>query len=493
MPAHPDQAVFFIENLKHDRGKWAGRPFKLLPFQDEFTRKVFELDKKGRRKVQRSLFGIARKNGKSTWGAALALTLLVCDGERGGEVIGAAAKKEQAKIIMETAKRMVRYSNINGVPLSKYLTIRRDGIYFPELDSRYIVVSADGEKEHGLNPHAVIIDEWHALGMRRDLIDALVTAQGARENPLLIGLTTAGPSPKGSCYEEYRYMQQVNSGVINDPQFHGVWHEADKSLDIDNPLAWEQANPAIDTAVSRPWLAKQAADVLSGRLPEYTFRRLHLNQWTTALERWLPRKKWEACGGPPDFTDGQEITIALDAALRRDSFGVAMVGRSRGWIDGEDGLTIPADVANVRVRAFIPEEEGEYIDQEDVRIFLMGLSGLYRIKKVLYDPAYMTLFAQQLSDAGLPMEPFPQQGEKMVEATETLQKMVITERVRHGNERVLDEQLAGVAVSETERGVRISKRKSADRIDTVIAMIMALHEEFGDDGGDEETYFAGIA
>lgn len=493
MPASPDQVMWFCNNLRHDRGKWAGKPFIQLPWQEDFTRSIFALNRQGRRKIQRALMGVARKNGKSTYGAALALALLTIDGERGGEVISAAGKKEQAKIIMETAKRMVRYSRIDGVPLTQFLVIRRDGIYFPETDSRYIVVSADGEKEHGLNPHAVLIDEWHVLAEKRDLIDALVTAQGARENPLLIGFSTAGPSPKGSLYDEYRYMKQVHSGVINDPQFHGVWYEADRDLEIDNPRAWEQANPSIDAAVSRQWLGKQAQNVLAGRQSEYTFRRLQLNQWTTAMERWLPRKRWEACARRPEINDGGEIVIALDAALRRDSFGVCVLHRSRGWVEGEDGLTIPADVANIRVRAFVPEEDGEYIDQEDVRVFLMGLAGIYRVKKILYDPAYMTLFAQQLADSGLPMEPFPQNGDRMTAATETFQRLVLAGRMAHGGDRVLDEQLAGVAVAETDRGVRISKRKSADRIDTVIATVMAVGYEFGEEEEPEFTPHVGVA
>lgn len=483
----PERALWFMSQLRLDKGKWAGQPLELMPWQVDFSNKLFALDRQGRRKIQRALLGVARKNGKSGFGAALALTLLVCDGEAGGEVIGAAAKRDQARLIMETAKRMVRYSRINGRPLSDFLEIRRDAIYFPELDARYIVVSADGEREHGLNPSVVLIDEWHALGERRDLIDALITAQGAREDPLLIGFSTAGPAPKGSLYDEYRYAQQVNGGFINDPQFLGVWYEADKDLPIDSHEALAQANPSLGVTVSEDWLAKAAADVLSGRAPEYVFRRLHFNQWTSAMERWLSRAKWDECSEEPEFPEMSEIVIALDAALRRDSFGVAWVRKAPGWqTDPETGLTTPADVAHVRVRAFVPEEDGEYIDQEDVRTFVMGLANRYRVKKVLYDPAYMTLFAQQLADAGLPMEPFPQSGEKMVRATETFQRLVLQTRMRHGADRTLDEQLAGVAVSETDRGVRISKRKSADRIDTVIATIMACEAEFGEEDSAED-------
>lgn len=482
-----------MEQLCLDKGRWAGRPMQLLPWQTEFIQGLFALDRRGRRKVKRALQGVARKNGKSGWGAALALTMLVCDGERGAEVVGAAAKRDQARLILETAKRMVKYTRIQGRPLSDFLQVRRDAIYYPELDSRYIVVSADGEKEHGLNPSTVIVDEWHALGTKRDLIDALITAQGARENPLLIGLTTAGPAPKGSCFEEYTYLRRWEQGIINDPEFFGVWFEADRELDVTDERGWEQANPSIDAIVSRDWLRKAAADVVAGRMPEFTFRRLHLNQWTSALERWLQRNKWEKCGElPVHMPEGATITIALDAALRRDSFGVAWVHRSQAWAENEAGLSVPADIANLKVRAFVPEHDGDYIDLEEVRTFVMGLCARFHVDKVLYDPAYMTLFAQQLGEAGIPVEPFPQSGDKMVMASETFQRLVLSARLAHGNDRTLDEQLAGVAVSETDRGVRVSKRKSADRIDTVVAAMMACAHVFEDEDDEDEGPIAFI-
>lgn len=480
----PEKAIWFMSQLRLDKGKWAGQPLKLMPWEIDFSNRLFKLNRKGRRDIQRALLGVARKNGKSGFGAALGLTLLVCDGEAGGEIIGAAAKRDQAKLIMETAKRMVRYSSINGRPLSDFLEVRRDAIYFPELDARYIVVSADGEKEHGLNPSVVLIDEWHALGDKRDLIDALVTAQGAREDPLLIGFSTAGPAPRGTLYDEYKYALQIALGTVNDPSFLGVWYEADSDLAVDDPKGWKQANPSVGITVHRDWLAKAAADVVSGRAPEYVFRRLHLNQWTSALERWLDRRKWESGFGDFDLPDGTEIVISIDAALRRDSFGVGWMARERGWAESEEGLSIPADLAKVRVKAFVPEEDGEYIDQEDVRTFIMGLASRYVVTKVLYDPAYMTLFAQQLSEAGLPMEPFPQSGDRMVRATETFQRLVLSERFKW-LDRVLDEQLAGVSVSESDRGVRVSKRKSMERIDTVVCAIMCC-DEFSEEeaGGD---------
>lgn len=493
MPASPELARRFISQLSHTKGKWAGKPFNILPWQDDLIERVFALRPDGRRRVRRAYVQTARKSGKSEIGAALALTLLVCDAEPGGEVVGAAAKRDQARLILDTAKRMVKYGKIGGVPLSKYLTVRRDGIYFDELDAKYYIVSADGEREHGLNPHAVIFDEVHSLGDKRDLWDALETAQGAREDPLIVSFTTPGPIPRGVAYDEYVYAQKVLRGVINDPEFLGIIYEADRALDIDDPVAWQQANPSYPITPGHDWLAAKAAAVLAGRSPEYVFRRLQLSQWTTALERWLPRKQYEACGRPAVIPDGAEVWIGVDAALRRDTFGISIVFIDEEFVENEAGLAVPQKVAHVIVRAFTPDEEGEYIDQEEVRTFLMGLAARYRVQKIAYDPAYMTLFAQQCAEAGLPMEPFPQSPERMSAATETFQRMILSERVRHGNERTFDEQVANLGVVSTDRGVRISKRKSGGQIDAVAAFVMALQLAIGDDvPGTELNDFAEI-
>lgn len=211
---------------------------------------------------------------------------------------------------------------------------------------------------------------------------------------------------------------------------------------------------------------------------------------TSALERWLPRAKWEACGGPVTIPDGADVWIGVDAALRRDSFGVALFFVERGWTEDESGLSIPADIGHLKVWAFVPAEDGDYIDQEDVRTHIMGLAARYNVQKLLYDPAYMTLFAQQLEEGGLNIEPFPQSPERMMRATETFQRIVLNERLRHGNDRTIDEQVASLGIRESDRGVRISKSKSGGRIDAISAAVMCIEEAFGGEEDPQDFFFA---
>lgn len=487
MPASDaDEVLWVIRQLVHTKGKYAGKPFRLFEFQEDFVRALLATNREGRRKISRALYGIARKNGKTELIAALAIALMICERERGGEIVAAAAKRDQARLILDAAKRMVWWSKIGGRKLEDFIVVRRDGLYLPELDTTWKIVSADGEKEHGLNPSIVLFDEYHAQGEKTDLTDALDTAQAAREDPLFIMLTTAGPSRRGVCFNEYKHNKAVQTGLINDPSFLGVWYESDPVTDIDDEASWEAANPGLDTIVQRDYLRKQIKKVETGRMSEFTFRRLHRNEWTNALERFIPLRKWQAGHGDASIPPGSEIVVGLDAALRRDTFGVAWVARKQAWLEDESGLTIPADVALTRVRAFTPEEEGDYIDLEDVRLFLHGLAGMYNIKKVLYDPAYMTLFAQQLTEAGFDCEPYPQSPELMTRATETFQRLILSGR-HMWQDAVYDEHLAATGIRETDRGIRISKSKSG-RNDCVVAAAMALQYEFGDEQEEQEDF-----
>jgi phage terminase large subunit-like protein len=473
-----DRAIDFISNLRNTKGKFAGSPFHVYDFQEELIRRLCAKNRRGRRKVNEALYGVARKNGKTELIAALALVFLVLDEEPGGEVVVAAGKRDQARLLFSAASKMVRTSTVYGRPLSDFLTVRRDAIYFPELDARLYPVSADAQNEQGLNPHVAIVDELHvAAEKNRDLYDALQTATGAREDPLVLSLTTAGPVPSGPCYDLYKYGLEVAGGTRTDPNFAMIWHEAPPDLEVDDPAAWAAANPALDRFLFRENIERDAKAVKDGRAPEYVFRRLRLNQWTTAVERWLPHLRWKACETPPSIPDDAPLYVGIDAAISRDTFGIS-------WVWVEEAVEVngaQTSVAHVRVKKFEAAREGDYIDPADVEMFILGLASRHPLLEVAYDPAYMGLLASALADRGVPMVPFPQSADRMTKATETLQRLVLDQRIRHGADPDLDSQMAGVGTSITERGVRISKRRSGLKIDCVVALAMALDRALGEE------------
>lgn len=488
--ADAEEVIWIVEQLVHVKGELARTPIRLEEFQKEFIREMLKLDtgEPPRRQYRRILYGIARKNAKSTLIAALAIALLICEREAGMDIIVASGKREQAHIILDIAKGMVNYSKIGGVSLETFLTVRRDGIYFQELDASMRVISSEGKTAHGLNPSIVIIDELHVFGEDDELLAALDTAQGSRRNPLHISLTTAGPIREGPLWDEYVHLQKIKDGEIEDPRFLGIWYEGADGCEIDDWDEIEAANPGLGTIVYREFIESQIQLVKTGRLSENQFRRLHLNQWTSALENFIPIEFWRACKGETAIEDGEGIVIAMDAAIKRDTFGIAWVHREEWLVETEEGTELAEDHGILRARYF-EAGEGQYIDLEEVRVFVMGLANLYPVSAVLYDPAYMTLMAQQLAEAGLPMEPFPQSSERMTRATETLQRMILSNRMRW-SDACLNEQLAATAIRESERGVRISKMNSG-RNDTIVCAAMALDWEFGDEEEEQDDFLIG--
>lgn len=485
-PASPQTYKRFISTLTTTTGKWAGRPFELRPFQENIIDRIFrrERDEEGviRRAVREAVIGVGRKNGKTELIAALALASLVIEGERGGLVVIAAAKREQAALLLTAAKRMVHQSKINGRPMADFIKVRRDHIYFPELDAKLMTIAADAQKEHGLNPHLVIVDEGHATMQKdRELYDTLLTAQGAREDPLAIVITTAGPAPTGPMYDLYKYGREIQEGKRQDPHFEFIWYEAPEGAAVDDETAWKAANPALGEFLPIEFFRKTARAVMSGRMPEFMFRRLHMNQWTSAHERWLPFSKIEAGGRlDPHFPEGCEVTIGLDAAISRDTFGVVMI-REDDVIDE----TNPDPLVHVRAKRFVPDVEGGYIDPDEVVTYILGLGAQFYIRKVVYDPAYMQMVAVRLSERGIICEPFPQSAAKMERATEVFQRLFLDERIIHGNDSNLLDHIAAIAVKPTERGVRMSKLKALMPTDLAVALAMCLDDLYGEEIADD--------
>jgi phage terminase large subunit-like protein len=437
--------------MRHSKGRWAGAAFNPRPWETEAVADLFRIGPNGRRVHREGLLGVARKSGKTTWTAGLALGLLVLEGQPGGDIIGAAGKKDQARLMLDEAKRMVKRSTIGGRPLSEFLVVQRDGIYNPELDARYKVVSADAEMEQGLNPNIVIIDELH-VQPNPDLYEALSTAQGAWEDPLLLSITTAGVGKRGICWDRYR------AGLAgDDPEFWFRWYEATAGCDLDDRSAWAQANPGYPDVPDDRYLLGQLR-----RTTEGAFRRLHLNQWTSVIEQWLPADDWNATAAEPLIPAGAPVVVAVDAATARDTFAVVVV-----HVD-------PAGVPHALLRVFPKDPLTNLIPHTAVLDYLLACAVRYRVLTYGGDPAYMTLLANQLAERGLAWTPYAQSDEKMLIASEVLQEVVLARSLRRGDDAWWDEQMADTATRETDRGVRISKGRSGGKNDAIVALAMGL-------------------
>lgn len=237
--------IEFIERFcKHSKGEWAGKPVTLELFQKAFISALFGfVDKEtGLRQYREAMFYVARKNGKSTMLAGIALYMLVADLEAGAEIYSAATKRDQARLIFEEAYNMVKQSP----QLRELLKKRKGDLYFANTFSRFEALSKDSGSMDGLNAHCVIIDELHGV-KDRNLYEVLKQSQSARRQPLLIMITTAGTVRECIFDEMYATACNIVDGVFKDDTFLPILYELDGREEWTQPEAWQKANPALGT------------------------------------------------------------------------------------------------------------------------------------------------------------------------------------------------------------------------------------------------------
>ncbi|WP_436950646.1 terminase large subunit [Staphylococcus xylosus] len=241
--AKANRAIKFIETFcKHSKGELAGKPLKLALFQRAYVSALFGfVDKEtGYRRYTESFFFVARKSGKSTMLAAIALYMLMADGESGSEVYSVASKRDQANILFDQAHEMIKQSP----DLNKNIRKRKADLYFPHNFSKMQSLGKNSNSLDGLNAHLVVIDELHSI-QDRNLYEVMKQSQSARTQPLLIMITTAG-THRGTIFDDlYEYACNVVDGNFEDDNFLPIMYELDHKAEFKMPDRWQKANPAL--------------------------------------------------------------------------------------------------------------------------------------------------------------------------------------------------------------------------------------------------------
>ena len=235
--------IRFIEKMcKHSKGKWAGQPIVLQLWQKAFIEALFGFVDKdtGIRKYKKGLLFVGRKNGKSVIDSALGLYMFTKDGEGGAEIYSVATQREQAKIVWEEAKRMVKKSPA----LLKRIRTLVTGMYFDATESTFKALASESNSLDGLNSHFVIADEVHAW-KDKNLLDVMFDSMSAREQPMLLETSTMGTIRENVFDNEYEYASNLIEGKIQDETLLPVIYELDSVDEWQNEISWYKANPRI--------------------------------------------------------------------------------------------------------------------------------------------------------------------------------------------------------------------------------------------------------
>ena len=495
-----DRAVSFIEDfITHTKGELAQKPMKLEDWQiNDIIKPLFgwKHKKNDLRRYRTCYVEIPRKNGKSTLAAAIALYILFADSERGAEVYSCAGDRAQASIIFNIAKSMVE----NSYELTKRAEVYRTSIINPTKGNTYKALSADAKLQHGHNAHAILFDELHTQP-NRELWDTMKTSTGARRQPLLIALTTAGSSKTDGniCWEVHDYAIKVRDGVIEDDSFLPVIYCADDEDDIQSEDIWKKANPNYGISVKKDYIRGEAK--LASELPSYenAFRRLHLNQWTTNETKWLNDTQWMSCDKEVnlDFLKGRECYGGLDLASTRDLSALTLVfPMDDGSVHVLPFYWLPEVTAQERARkdkvpyiqwakeGYIQLTEGDVQDYDYIRHTINELALKYRIVSISFDRWNSSQLVNNLQDDGATLSPFGQGYASMSAPTKEMEKMVLKKNVVHGGNPVLRWQVQNVQLRTDPAGnVKIDKSKSSEKVDGVVSLVMGIGEWMTNDTG----------
>lgn len=497
-----DKAVaFFSECLTHVTGEWRGQPFILADWQSKIVREIFGWKRKdGTRKYRTVFIAVPRKAGKTTLAAGIALYFLYCDGEPGAQVINAAADRDQAALCFEAAQGMVKAEPA----LDTRSKVYRRSIVVPNTGSAYKVISSEAYSKHGMSCSYIGADELHAWASR-ELWDVLTTSTGARRQPLSVVTTTAGYDRHSLCFELWDYAIKVRDGIIEDETFLPVIFAADKEDDWTDPATWAKAHPGLGVTVKIDYFEQEVAKAKA--LPSYenTFRRLLLNQWTEQDTRWLSMDAWDACNEALPNLDGATCYAGLDLSSTTDITALVLGFQKGGKVFVKPYFWIPEDGIEQRVRrdrvpydvwvkqGLIETTSGAVIDYEFIRAKVNTLAEQYQIKEISIDRWNANQLSTQLAGDGFEVFGFGQGFVSMAAPTKELERLIMGRELAHGGNPVLRWMASNVSTEMDAAGnIKPSKKKSTERIDGIVASIMAIGRMnlslAGDDFHNFETF-----
>ncbi len=486
-----DRAVRFIENLKHTKGRWAGKRFWLLPWQEQIIRDVFGVvDAHGNRQFRTAYVEIPKKNGKSELAAAVALYLLYADNEPSAEVYGAAADRQQASIVFDVARQMVDMTPAL-VKRSKIMAAGKRIVNYSN-GGYYQVLSAEVGTKHGLNVSGLVFDELHSQP-NRQLYDVLTKGSGdAREQPLYFLITTAGTDRESICYEVHMKALDLLKGTKIDPSFYPVVYGLADDQDWNDEANWYQANPSLGYTIKIDRVRDAYKDALENPAEENVFRQLRLDQWVGSTVAWIPEHVYDKGDIPIDLEKlkGRDCYAGLDLSSTSDITAFVMVFPPK--TEGENYIVLPhfwlpRETLQLRVRRdHVPYDvwekqglfhitEGNVVDYNFVRKTINELGQEYHICEIGVDRWNATQLITDLDGDGFVMVPIGMGFKDMSPGMKELYKLLLEGKITHGGNPIL-RWMAGNVVAEIDaaENIKPSKKKATEKIDGIVALIMGL-------------------
>lgn len=481
----------FLELLPHTKGRWAvgANKLRLEPWQVFILCVVFGWLRKrdGLRRYRRAYVEVPRKNGKSQLAAGIALYMFAADEEFGAEVYSGATSEKQAWEVFRPAKQMAERTpdllEAFGIGVNaSNLNIIGNGSRFEPLI---------GKPGDGASPSCAVVDEYHEHP-DDSLYDTMLTGMGAREQPLMFVITTAGSDTAGPCYALRGDVLRVLQGTVEDDELFGIVYTIDEGDDWTSEAALRKANPNYDVSVSGEFLRSQVRDAVNNSRRQNTVKTKHCNVWVTAREAFYNMEDWnrvaDATLSPADFR-GDPCFAGLDLASKIDLTAVMRVFR-RTEEDGEDHFYVftRCYVPSARVEeptnnhyhgwvadGHLIATDGDIIDFERIRSDVLEFDEEHGIAQLGYDPYGATQLAQELEGYGITCVEVPQRVQHLSEPMKWIDALVRAKRLHHDGNPVLAWAIGNVtAKPDAKENVFPRKERPENKIDPAVALMTAM-------------------
>lgn len=513
--ASVDHVIQAMRQLRHTQGRLAGQPLNPDSWQVAYIiAPVFGWLRPNQNgdwvRVTRTCYvDIPRKNGKTTIAGGLALYLTGADGEPGAQVVAAASTKDQASFVFSPIKQLVEKSPaLRG--RFKPLTGK---VLHPRSGSVFQVVSSVADAQHGANLHGAVIDELH-VHKTRDLVDALETGTGARDQPLILILTTPDAGKPNTVYAaKRRTIEQLARGSVKDPTTYGVVFGLPEKANPLNPANWPKANPGYPISPTHDYLVSAATKARTSPADLANFKRLHAGQRTRQTTTYIELKKWDqnrAGSGKPKPTNlddyagvaafgGLDLGSVSDLSalcwllLQEDGYRAMW----RFWCPEDSLDALDRSTAGSASREWVPAgwlttTPGNVTDYEWIKAAIRADAEVLQVESIGLDMWNATQLANDLLEEGLPLMKVRQGYQTMNPAMQEIKRQVLRKGLQHDGNPVMRWCVDNLAVAMDPAGnVKPDKARSADKIDGVAALANAISEAINSNR-DSDAYGDGL-
>lgn len=491
------RACNFIQMLPHVKGKWARRreKIKLTPWMSFVVCSIFGwVDRVTRlRRFTNVYIEVGRKNAKSTLLAACLLYLHSCDAEVGAEVYSAAGSKDQAKVVFNIARQMAQQTP--QLEQMRGVYVQRNAIRVAGTEDIFEPLASQTRTLDGLNPSAACLDELHAH-KSREVYDVLQSGMGARDQPLLLSITTAGYNVAGICYEVHSDLKKVLQGIVAEKEgddFFGIIFAADDGDEPGDPATWAKANPNLGISVNEDFLSQEWTKAKRTPAKMGEFLRKYLCIWTSVgaaafdLDGWSDKRHAGARAGLSlrDFSELDSAVIGLDGSKSDDFTSAVLIGFKGDhlliWDEHWATEHVIEAPGNEHLNGWLRNDwlyqcEGALIDYADVEARVFEIWDLVGADSVSYDPQYLGQMAQNLNQRGVEVVEMRQNTLTLDPPFRWLQGLMINRQVIHRDNPVMTWMVSNTVAQVSRSGdlIHPAKMSPQEKIDGVQAVLTGL-------------------